>query len=356
MATSARHQKTETVHDEDDGHGHGTKAVIAALLANLAIAVAKGFGFAVTGSSSMLAESVHSVADSGNQGLLLLGGRRAKKAASESHPFGYGRERFFWGFVVALVLFSLGSLFAIYEALHKLEHPKPVESPAWALGILGFALVAEGLSFRTALKEANRLRGEASYWQFIRRAKQPELPVVLLEDLGALIGLALAFAGVTTAVVTEDGIWDAYGTLGIGILLGIIAIVLVVEMKSLLIGESASRKEVESIRGAIEVDPDVLGVIHLRTQHLGPEELLVGIKVEFHHELSVVEVSAAIDRLERAIRAGVPTARVIYIEPDVHRDHRAVEFVEEHAGHIDRSDPAYAEITGQHEDEGDLWA
>jgi cation diffusion facilitator family transporter len=357
MATSARHQKAEQFHDEvEAGHGHGTKAVIAALLANLAIAVAKGFGFAITGSSSMLAESVHSVADSGNQGLLLLGGRRAKKAATESHPFGYGRERFFWGFVVALVLFSLGSLFAIYEALHKLEHPEPVDSPAWALGILGFALVAEGLSFRTAMKEADRLRGDASYWRFIRRAKQPELPVVLLEDLGALVGLTLAFAGVTTAVITDDGRWDGYGTLSIGILLGIIAIVLVVEMKSLLIGESATRKEVEAIRAAIEIDPDVTQVIHLRTEHLGPEELLVGAKVEFLHELTVVEVSAAIDRVERAIRSGVPSARVIYIEPDVHHDHRATEFVEEHAGHIDPSDPAYADITGRPADGEDLWS
>ena len=331
------------------GGGHGTRAVIAALFANMAVAAAKFVGFAFTHSSSMLAEAVHSVADSGNQGLLLLGGRKARKAADEEHPFGYGRERYFWGFVVALVLFTLGALFACYEGLHKIEHPEPVKSPAWALGILGFALVAEAFSFRTAVKEANRLRGDASMWQFIRRAKSPELPVVLLEDTAALLGLVLAFAGVTAATVLDDGIWDGYGTLSIGILLGFVAIVLVVEMKSLLIGESASRKEMEAIRAAVEIEPDVIRVIHLRAEHIGPEELLVGIKVEFLHELTVVDVSATIDRVERNIRGGVPTARIIYIEPDVHRDHYGqATYVAEHEGHIDPDDPDYEAITGLH--------
>lgn len=364
MAKPPRHEKQPETdgHDEAEGgagHGHGTKAVIAALAANLAIAVAKFVGFAITGSSSMLAEGVHSVADSGNQGLLLLGGRRAKKAASYDHPFGYGRERYFWGFVVALVLFSFGSCFALYEGFHKLEHPEPVESPAWALGILGFALLAESLSFRTAVKEADKLRGRTSYWQFIRRAKQPELPVVLLEDFGALIGLVLAFAGVSIAVVTEDGRWDAYGTISIGVLLGLIAVILVVEMKSLLIGESASQREVEAIRAAIEIEPDVIQVIHLRTQHLGPEELLVGAKIEFLHELSVAEVANTIDRIERTIRAGVPAARIIYIEPDVHQEHRVPGFVQEHEGRITPDDPSYVGITG-HQPEGedgeDIWS
>lgn len=337
--------------DDEQAHagGHGTKAVLAALVANAAIAIAKFVGFAVTGSSSMLAESVHSVADSGNQGLLLLGGRRAKKAADEEHPFGYARERYFWGFAVALVLFSLGSLFAIYEGLHKLDHPEPVESPEWALGILGFAIVAEAFSFRTAIREAKKVKRNESWWGFIRRAKSPELPVVLLEDLGAMVGLVLAFGGVTTAVVTEDGRWDAYGTLSIGVLLGIIAIILVIEMKGLLIGESASRRDVEAMRGAIEIEPAVMRIIHFRTQHLGPDELLVGAKVEFQHELTVVEVAQAIDRIERNIRSNVPAGRVIYIEPDVHQEHRVVGgFVEEHAGHISPDDPDYASITGTH--------
>lgn len=343
-----------------DAHGgahHGTRAVIAALLANLAIAVAKFVGFTVTGSSALLAESVHSAADSGNQGLLLLGARRSRLAANRLHPFGFGRERYFWGFVVALVLFSLGAMFSIYEGLHKLDHPEPIESPEWAFGILGFALFAEGLSFRTAVRAADQVRGDASYWSFIRRAKSPELPVVLLEDLGALIGLLLALGGVSAAVLTDDPRWDAYATLAIGTLLAVIAIVLVVEMKSLLIGESASRKDLEAIRAAIEFDPDVVRIIHLRAEHLGPEELLVATKVEFQHELTVVEVASTIDRIERSIRAGVPTARMIFIEPDVHDEHRAAGFVAEHAGHIDPDDPRYVEITG-HLPEGDdpIWS
>ncbi len=349
------------VHTEEGAQSHGTKAVVAALVANAAIAVAKFAGFLVTASSSMLAESVHSVADSGNQALLLLGGRRAKKAADEEHPFGYGRERYFWGFVVALVLFTLGSMFAIYEGLHKIgEGHHELESPEWAIGILLFALVAEGFSLRTAVREADKIRGQASYWQFIRRSKTPELPVVLLEDLGALVGLLLALAGVGLSVITGDGIWDGYGTLAIGILLGLIAIVLVWEMKSLLIGESASRKDLEAMRAAIEIEPDVIRVIHFRAEHIGPEELLVGAKVEFHHELSVAEVSQTINRVEANIRANVPAARVIYLEPDVHDEHRATGgFVAEHAGHIDPDDPDYATITGQHraiDPDDDIWS
>ena len=332
---------------------------MAALGANMAVAAAKFVGFLVTKSSSMLAESVHSVADSGNQLLLLLGSKRAKKAADEQHPFGYGRERYFWGFVVAMVLFVLGSLFAIYEGLHKIEHPSRIESPAWALGILGFAMVAEGLSFRTAVAQARQLKGQATYWQFIRRAKSPELPVVILEDLGALVGLVLAFAGVSLAVITDNGIWDGYGTLSIGILLGVIAVILVIEMKSLLIGESASRREIEAITAAIEIAPEVMGVIHLRAEHLGPEELLVGTKVEFLHELTLPELAQAIDRVERSIRTAVPKARIIYVEPDVHRDHRlaTAPFVAEHGGHIDPDDPDYSQITGVALDPDDeIWS
>ncbi|MBA3281417.1 MAG: cation diffusion facilitator family transporter [Acidimicrobiia bacterium] len=358
--TKPGHSDPQPVEVHTDEGGHGTKAVVAALFANAAIAVAKFVGFAVTGSSSMLAEAVHSVADSGNQGLLLLGGRRAKKGADEAHPFGYGRERYFWGFVVALVLFSLGSMFAIYEGLHKLDHPEEISSPEWALGILGFAIIAEAFSFRTAINETQKVKGDATYWQFVRRAKSPELPVVLFEDLGAMVGLVLAFAGVTTAVVTEDGKWDAYGTLSIGVLLGIIAIILVIEMKGLLIGESAPRKRVEGIRAAVEIEPEVIRLLHMRTQHLGPEELLVGAKIEFLHNLSVVEVAEVINRIETNIRTVAPEARVIYLEPDVLDEHRATSgVVSEHAGHIDRHDPDYATITGQHkavDTEDDIWS
>lgn len=299
------------------GGGHGTKAVIAALLANAGIAVAKFVGFIITGSASMLAESIHSAADSGNQGLLLLGGKRARRAADASHPFGYGRERYFWAFVVALVLFSLGGAFAIYEGISKIRHPHHVDSPEVAIGILVLAIVLEAFSFRTAIVEANHVRGDAGWWQFIRRSKNPELPVVLLEDLGALVGLVLALAAVSTTLATGDEIWDGIGTLSIGVLLTVIAIVLAIEMKSLLLGETADAKMEESIRVAIESDPAVERLIHLRTQHIGPDELLVGAKVSFLGDLTVPELASAVNRVESTVRAAVPAARIMYIEPDV---------------------------------------
>ncbi len=301
------------------GGGHGTRAVIAALLANLGIAVAKLAGFAITGSASMLAESIHSVADSGNQGLLLLGGKRARRAADVEHPFGYGRERYFWAFVVALVLFSLGGAFAIFEGVSKIRHPHEVESPAVAVGILGLAVLLEGFSFRTAVAEARHLRGDAGWWEFIRRSKNPELPVVVLEDLGALVGLLFALGAVVTTLITDDSLYDGIGTLVIGVLLTLIAIVLAVEMKSLLIGESAASAVEEAIRAAIVSEPVVHHLIHMRTQHLGPDELLVGAKVSFVDELTVSEVAAAVNAVEASVRRAAPAARIIYVEPDIMR-------------------------------------
>jgi len=299
------------------GEGHGTKAVIAALLANAGIAVAKFVGFIITGSASMLAEAIHSVADSGNQGLLLLGGKRARRRADESHPFGYGRERYFWAFIVALVLFSLGGAFAIFEGVEKIRHPHEVESASVAIGILLFAVVLESYSFRTAIVEANKIRDEAGWWQFIRRSKNPELPVVLLEDLGAEVGLLIALSAVTTTHITGDPIYDGIGTLSIGVLLTVIAIVLATEMKSLLLGETADPKVQETIRSGIEIEPSVQRLIHLRTQHIGPDELLIGAKVAFIDGLSVPELAEAVNRVEATVRAAVPEARVMYIEPDV---------------------------------------
>ena len=249
--------------------------------ANLAIAVAKFVGFLITGSSAMLAESVHSVADSGNQGLLLLGGKKAEKAADDEHPFGYGRERYFWAFVVALVLFTLGGLFSLYEGFHKLQEASEgggLDSPLVAIGILVFALLAEGYSFRTAVREARPLKGQQSWWGFIRTAKSPELPVVLLEDFGALIGLALAIVGVVLSAVTGDLVYDALGTLAIGLLLIVIAVVLVLEMRGLLLGEGAAPGQVAAVRAAL-VGDGIDRVLHLKTMHLGPEELLVAAKV-----------------------------------------------------------------------------
>ncbi len=295
------------------------RAILAALGANVAIAIAKFVAFAFTGSSSMLAEGVHSVADSGNQVLLLVGRRRSQREVTAQHPFGYGRERYFYAFVVSLVLFSLGSLFALYEGYEKVAHPHELESPAWAFGVLVFAIVAEGFSFRTAIREANHTRAGISWIAFIRRAKSPELPVVLLEDFGALIGLVLALVGVGLAVLTGNGRWDGVGTLGIGILLGIIAIVLAVETKSLLIGEVAAPDVVRRIEQALLAGPEIERIIHLRTVHLGPDELLVAAKIAVAHDDTAATVAQGIDAAERRVREAAPTARVIYLEPDLYR-------------------------------------
>jgi cation diffusion facilitator family transporter len=302
------------------GSGHGTRAVVAALLANTGIAVAKFVGFLLTRSASMLAESVHSVADAGNQALLLLGQKRSRRAPTAEHPFGYGRERYFWAFVVAVILFSLGGMFAIYEGVSKIRDPHELESPSIAIGILLVAIALESASFRTAIVESRRAKAAGmSWWGFIRRSKQPELPVVLLEDLGALVGLVFALVAVSVTVITDDPLWDAIGTLSIGVLLVVIAIILAIEMKGLLIGEAASLTDQQRIAAAIEIEPSVAKLIHMRTQHIGPDELLVGAKVELVHGLTVDDAVEAVNRIENSVRRAVPTARVMYLEPDIFR-------------------------------------
>jgi len=301
-------------------HGGGNRAIVAALAANLGIAVTKFIAYLLTSSSSMLAESVHSLADSGNQLLLLVGGKRARRAADDEHPFGYGRERYVFAFVVSIVLFSLGGLFALYEAWHKWEDPHPIESWKWVpVVVLVAAIGLEGFSFRTAIHESNLVRGKQSWVSFVRTAKAPELPVVLLEDFGALIGLVLALLGVGLTLATGNGEWDAVGTAGIGVLLVLIAIVLALETKSLLLGESATKSDVAAIKSAL-VGPGVSSVIHLRTLHLGPEEVLVAAKIEVPAATTAADVAAAIDAAEQRVREAVPIARVIYLEPDLRRD------------------------------------
>jgi len=285
----------------------------------MGIAVAKFAGYVFTGSSSMLAEGIHSVADTINQGLLLLGGHRSRKGATAQHPFGYGRERYFWAFVVSLILFTLGGLFAVFEGISKLiEGGHGIENVGWALGILIFGMLLEGYSFRTAVKESSLLKGRSGWWQFIRHSRNPELPVVLLEDFGALVGLLLALIGISLSAVTGNSRWDAYGTIAIGVLLLAIAIVLVIEMKSLLIGESAREPVRRSIVDAIERTDHVERVIHMRTQHIGPEELLVAAKVEFDQRLDSENLTDVIDRVEANVRDVAPIANLIYIEPDFH--------------------------------------
>jgi len=298
--------------------GGSTKAIFAALFANAGIAMAKFVGFLITGSSSMLAESVHSVADTSNQGLLLLGQKRAEREATRLHPFGYGRSRYFYSFVVALVLFTLGSVFALYEGIHKISQPEELSSPVVAVVILLVAIGLEGYSLRTAVHESRPFKGSGSWWQFIRTSRSPELPVVLLEDTGALAGLGFALAGVGLTVATGDPIWDGVGTVSIGLLLGVIATVLIVEMKSLLIGEGATPAEDAAIRAALTGE-GLDRIIHLKTQYLGPDELLVAAKIAVEAGDSTGTLAAAIDAAEARVRAAVPAARVIYLEPDLDR-------------------------------------
>ena len=305
----------------------GTKAVVAALLANSGIAVTKFVAWLLTGASSMLAESIHSVADAGNQGLLLLGGKRSQRPATANHQFGFGRERYIYAFIVAIVLFSVGGLFALYEAFHKYEEVHAgeenqlLESSYWwvPIVVLVAAIVMESFSFRTAIVESNRTRGTASWSTFIRRAKSPELPVILLEDFAALVGLVLALMGVSLTLVTENGYWDVAGTVAIGLLLVVVAIVLAIETKSLLLGESASLDHQAKIEQAILEGDNVLDIISLRTLHVGPEEILVACKISVRPTDVVNEITDAINAAEKRIRATVPEARYIFLEPDIRR-------------------------------------
>ncbi|HUV49131.1 MAG TPA: cation diffusion facilitator family transporter [Actinomycetes bacterium] len=295
----------------------GTRAILAAMLANLGIAITKFFAFLVSGSSSMLAESVHSVADSGNQVLLLIGGRRSKRAATPEHPFGYGRERYLYAFVVSIVLFAVGGLFSVYEGVHKIRHPEELTNIVVPIVVLLVAMGLEGFSLRTAVVESNKVRRGLSWVQFVRRAKAPELPVVLLEDVGALIGLVLALAGVGLTAITGEAVWDGLGTVAIGTLLIVIAVMLGIETKSLLLGEGALRSDVDAIRAALLDGADIKDLIHMKTLFLGPEELLVAAKITLSSSASVADVAKAINDAEVRIRASVPVPMVIYLEPDV---------------------------------------
>ena len=307
--------------------GGSNKAVIAALLANTGIALTKFIAFLLTGFSSMLAESIHSLADSSNQALLLIGGKRSEREATEEHPFGYGRERYIYAFIVSIVLFSVGGVFALYEAYHKFHeihagHGDDLFDSSWRyvpLFVLGIAIVLEGLSFRTAIVEGNKVRGNQTWWSYIRRAKSPELPVILLEDFAALIGLVVAFVAVSLALITSNAYFDVGGTAIIGVLLVIVAVILSIEVKSLLIGESATRDSIAKIRGAIESTDGVTQIIHLKTLHIGPEELLVAAKIGVDAATSAAEVVAVIDAAERNLRAADPMAQQVFLEPDVFR-------------------------------------
>jgi cation diffusion facilitator family transporter len=297
----------------------GTKAVIAALMANTGIAISKFVAFAITGSTSMLSEAIHSVADAFNQVLLLIGGKRSKRVADDKYQFGYGRVRYVYGFMVAIVLFMVGGIYSLYEGWHKWSHPEPVTDYWVAIGVLLVAIVLESLSFRTAIIETNKVRGKRSFTKFVRDARQPELPVILLEDYGALIGLNFALIGVSAAVITGDGRWDGLGAMAIGTLLIIIAVILVREMSAMLVGEGALPEEYDAVQAALESAPLVERVIHLRTLHVGPDALLVGAKIAIEKCDTAEEIARGIDEAERLLRIAVPSAQYVFLEPDLDR-------------------------------------
>jgi len=311
-----------TSHAPAERRAEGQKATVAALAANIGIATAKLVAFVFTSSASMLAEAIHSVADTSNQALLLVGRRRARREPTEQHPFGFGRERYFWAFMVAVVLFTIGCVFSMYEGVEKLRHPHEVGSLVWAFAVLGVSIVLEAFSFRTAIHEANEHRGtddhgvRIGWWTFIRLAKAPELPVLLLEDLGALVGLVFALTGVVLAEVTKNARFDAIGSLAIGVLLGAIATVLSIELRSLLIGEAASPAIVRTIEQLMREEEGVSDVLHIRTVHIGPDDILVAAKVRFRDDMHFTELAALINRIEARVRGRVPTAKNIYVEPD----------------------------------------
>jgi cation diffusion facilitator family transporter len=297
--------------------GSGTKAVVTALGANIGIAIAKFSGYLLTGSSSMLAESVHSVADSSNQALLLLGGRGAAREASAVHQFGYGRVRYIAAFVVSIVLFSLGGVFALYEAWHKFADPHGIDDWQWVpVAVLLVALALEAFALRTAVREADHVRGSLSLWEYVKASRSPEIPVILLEDAGALLGLVFALAGVGMTLATGDGRWDAVGSAGIGVLLVVIAVFLAWEMRSLLIGESALPHQQAAIERALAGE-GIDGIVHMRTLHLGPDDLLVAAKVVVTPTDSAAEVASAINAAEARVRQAVPLRLQVYIEPEL---------------------------------------
>ena len=297
----------------------GTKAVIAALLANSGIAVSKFVAFAITGSTSMLSEAIHSVADALNQVLLLIGGKRSKRVADDKYQFGYGRVRYVYGFMVAIVLFMVGGIYSLYEGWHKWNHPEPVNNHWIAIGVLTIAIILESLSFRTAILETNKVRGKRSFAKFVRDSRQPELPVILLEDFGALLGLVFALFGVSFAVITGDGRWDGMGAMAIGTLLIIIAIILIREMSAMLVGEGALPEEYDAVKAALESAPLVERVINLRTLHVGPDALLVGAKIAIRRCDTAQDIAQGIDEAERLLRLAVPSAQYVFLEPDLDR-------------------------------------
>lgn len=345
--TKARYAKPD-VPEAVEARGRGTAAVVVALVVNVVLA---GVGAAVglaSGATSLLARSAHAATDAGSQVLLLLGGRRAARVAQEDHPFGYGRDRHFWGLVLSLGFFTAAAGFSVFRGIVVVDRGALLADAQVVLAVLGGALALQVAALWTTTRAVRRAADGASGRAYLRQAEQPQLPMLSVQGPVALLTTLVALAGVGGATVTDDPVWDGIGSIAVGVVLAGLVVATVVQLKRLLLGTSAAHKDVEALQAALEIEPEVLRVVHFDAEHIGPEDLLLGAKLEMLHDLSVVEVAEVIGRVERNIRANVPAARVIYIEPDVTDEHRTGDaFVSEHAGYISPDDPDYATVTGQ---------
>lgn len=298
------------------GSGDSTRAILFALGANLAIACAKGVAAYFTRSSAMLAETVHSLADCGNQLLLLFGMRQARKPASPDYPLGYGKAIYFWSFLVAVMLFTVGGMFSLYEGVHKLQHPEPMQRWWWAAGVLVFGIVAEGISMRACLQEVAKLRDGRTLWQWFRQSRQSELVVIFGEDFAALLGLCFALVAVLLTAATGNPLWDAVGTVMIGALLIVVAVLVAVEIKAMLIGQSMDPAVQARMRRFLDERPEIGNVISLITLQLG-NDVMVSVQAEMHEEQSARSLAMQINDVERALKREFPEVRWSFFEPDV---------------------------------------
>jgi cation diffusion facilitator family transporter len=297
------------------GGGDSSRAIFFALGANFAIAVAKGVAAFFTGSSAMLAETVHSLADCGNQGLLLLGMKQAKQPASPEYPLGYGKAIYFWSFLVAVMLFTVGGMFSLYEGIHKFQSPEPLKQWWWAAGVLVFGIIVEGISMRACMVEVNKSRGERSLWRWFRQSRQAELVVIFGEDLAALLGLVFALVAVMLSVVTGNPIWDAIGTIVIGALLIVVAVFVAIEVKAMLIGTSIDPEREQQLRRFVAERPEVIRVLNLITLQLGNDAML-SVQAQMREGSSANELVEQINEVERAIKREFPEVRWSFFEPD----------------------------------------
>ena len=297
-------------------HGGTARAILYAFLANGGIAIAKTWAAWITGSGSMLAEAIHSYADTGNQVLLFLGLKQSGKAPDDEHPLGYGKLSYFWSFIVALMLFSLGGLFSIYEGFHKLQHPEPLTQVWIAIAVLAIAIVLETFSLLGCLREINIIRGKRAFRQWLHETRNSELVVVLGEDIGALAGLVLALMFVSLAAVTGNPVYDAIGSICIGLILLIISIFLAMRVRSLLVGRSADPEIQRAIARIIDSDEDIVEVFNVITTQFGPDTLLAA-KIKLKPGIDIEAAVAAINDLERQLKEQVPALKWCFVEPDV---------------------------------------